>query len=158
MLNDIVRAREVIAIWSVGFNLTFDVHEKKPDTLILLNSSFCFMCSISMPYLLIKTSFHFKTRKFWSTYKNSWTAPAWAVIHKCPVCADLLPVGRRSERLCRRLVAISSYAVNNATMVCIWRNDVMTQSPNDDQITNPRFPQYKQLLGSAFDSSTHSPS
>ena len=31
-------------------------------------------------------------------------APAWAVVHKCPVCADLLLVGRRSERLCRRLV------------------------------------------------------
>ena len=32
------------------------------------------------------------------------SAPAWAVVHKCPVCADLLLVGRRSERLCRRLV------------------------------------------------------
>ena len=28
MLNYIVRAREVIAIWSVGFNLTFDVDKK----------------------------------------------------------------------------------------------------------------------------------
>ena len=34
------------------------------------------------------------------------SAPAWAVVHKCPVCADLLLVGRRSERLCRRLVLI----------------------------------------------------
>ena len=32
------------------------------------------------------------------------SAPAWAVVDKCPVCADLLLVGRRSERLCRRLV------------------------------------------------------
>ena len=32
------------------------------------------------------------------------SAPAWAVGHKCPVCADLLLVCRRSERLCRRLV------------------------------------------------------
>ena len=31
-------------------------------------------------------------------------APAYAVVHKCPVCADLLLVGRRSERLCTRLV------------------------------------------------------
>ena len=28
MLNCIVRAREVIAIWYVGFNLTFEVHKK----------------------------------------------------------------------------------------------------------------------------------
>ena len=35
MLNYIVRAREVIVIWSVDFNLTFDVH-KKAWTLILL--------------------------------------------------------------------------------------------------------------------------
>ena len=34
------------------------------------------------------------------------SAPAWTVVHKCPVCADLLLVGRRSERLCRRLVLI----------------------------------------------------
>ena len=47
-----------------------------------------------MSYLLIKTPFHFKTRKFWPTYENSWSAPAWAVVHKCPVCADLLLVGR----------------------------------------------------------------
>ena len=32
------------------------------------------------------------------------SAPAWAVVHKCPVCADLLLVGRWSECLCRRLV------------------------------------------------------
>ena len=31
------------------------------------------------------------------------SAPAWTVVHKCPVCADLLLV-RRSELLCRRLV------------------------------------------------------
>ena len=36
------------------------------------------------------------------------SAPAWAVVHKCPVCADLLLVCRRSERLCRRLVLIFS--------------------------------------------------
>ena len=35
MLNYIVRAREVIVIWSIVFNLTFDVH-KKAWTLILL--------------------------------------------------------------------------------------------------------------------------
>ena len=34
------------------------------------------------------------------------STPAWTVVHKCPVCADLLVVGRRSERLCRRLVRI----------------------------------------------------
>ena len=34
-------------------------------------------------------------------------APARAVVHKCPVCADLLLVGRRSERPCRRLVNIT---------------------------------------------------
>ena len=28
MLNCIVRAREVIAIWYVGFNLTFEAHKK----------------------------------------------------------------------------------------------------------------------------------
>ena len=28
MLNCIVRAREVVAIWYVGFNLTFEVHKK----------------------------------------------------------------------------------------------------------------------------------
>ena len=32
MLNNIVRAREVIAIWSVSFNLTFDVNH---DTVIM---------------------------------------------------------------------------------------------------------------------------
>ena len=35
------------------------------------------------------------------------SAPAWTVVHKCPLCADLLLVGRRSERLCRRLVVIN---------------------------------------------------
>ena len=34
------------------------------------------------------------------------SAPAWTVVHKCPVCADLLLVGRRSERLCRHLVEL----------------------------------------------------
>ena len=34
------------------------------------------------------------------------SAPAQAVVHKCPVCADFLLVGRRSDRLCRRLVLI----------------------------------------------------
>ena len=34
LLNYIVRAREVILIWSVVFNLTFDVH-KKPELLFL---------------------------------------------------------------------------------------------------------------------------
>ena len=38
--------------------------------------SFCFMCSIAMPYLLIKTRPpHFKTRKFWPTYENAWIRP-----------------------------------------------------------------------------------
>ena len=41
------------------------------------------------------------------------SAPAWAVVHKCPICADLLLVGRRSERLCRRLVP-SNLCVNRS--------------------------------------------
>ena len=41
------------------------------------------------------------------------SAPAWAVVHKCPVCADLLLVGRRSERLCRRLVIYLEMAFSN---------------------------------------------
>ena len=70
-------------------------------------SSFCFMCSISMPYLLIKTPSPLWDQEI-LTYirKCLGSVPAWAVVHKCPVCVDLLLVGRRSERLCRRLVSI----------------------------------------------------
>ena len=58
----------------------------------LKNSSFCFMDSISMPYLLIYQVPLLTLR------------PVNFDLQKCPVCADLLLVGRRSERLCRRLV------------------------------------------------------
>ena len=68
-------------------------------------SSFCFMCSISMPYLLIKTPSPLWDQEI-LTYirKCLGSVPAWAVVYKCPVCVDLLLVGRRSERLCRRPV------------------------------------------------------
>ena len=73
-------------------------------------SSFCLMCSISMPYLLIKTPSPLWDQEI-LTYirKCLGSVPAWAVVYKCPVCIDLLLVGRRSERLCRRLV-IASYS------------------------------------------------
>ena len=63
------------------------------------------MCSISMPYLLIKTPSPLWDQEI-LTYirKCLGSVPAWAVVYKCPVCVDLLLVGRRSERLCRRLV------------------------------------------------------
>ena len=70
-------------------------------------SSFCFRCSISMPYLLIKTPSPLWDQEI-LTYirKCLGSVPAWAVVYKCPVCVDLLLVGRRSERLCRRLVTV----------------------------------------------------
>ena len=54
------------------------------------------------------------------------SAPAWAVVHKCPVCADLLLVGRRSERLCRRLVLINLWckSVTEQSGHWIWQPEM----------------------------------
>ena len=131
MLNYIVRAREVIAIWSVGSNNSKSVIECLLHCLLNIprNIGDAFFYVITCVYTSWKTVvllflFHvldcnaiFANQDLLPTYvptlrpgnfdlhtKMPGSAPAWAVVHKCPVCADLLLVGRRSERLCRRLV------------------------------------------------------
>ena len=59
------------------------------------------------------------------------SAPAWAVVHKCVVCADLLLVGRRSERLCRRLVV---YKLNLTRHYEINMNQVFHISEDGSEI------------------------
>ena len=67
------------------------------------------------------------------------SAPSWAVVHKCPVCADLLLVGRRSERLCRRLVDNTSNAATHS-LRCRryrfqWWNDIVLSLKPDSVCT-----------------------
>ena len=102
---------------------------KNRGTAYVKRSSFCFTCSISMPYLLIKTPSPLWDQEI-LTYirKCLGYVPAWAVVYKCPVCVDLLLVGRRSERLCRRLVwnMVLRYGSHSAFIVPKLTEDLIT--------------------------------
>ena len=64
------------------------------------------------------------------------SAPAWAVVHKCPVCADLLLVGRRSERLCRRLVTSFSVILCDKRIMLLERELPYTLKSPTKQLTH----------------------